>query len=130
MLLCNYRHKKIHAFCVVHHTKTRYRTYRLNPGALASHRRFRLMLLRSRPDMVHGFLLRKTQISTPVCPGSDYMQCPKQNITPAIADFRYREPLLPRLHGNVLTILLYTVMNTALFSIPIFRKYVKKFEFP
>ena len=38
------------------------------------------MLLRSRPDMVHGFLLRKTQISTPVCPGSDYMQCPKQNI--------------------------------------------------
>ena len=147
MLLCNYRHKKIHAFCVVHHTKTRYRTYRLNPGALASHRRFRLMLLRSRPDMVHGFLLRKTQISTPVCPGSDYMQCPKQNITPAIkgshtgtsprpditpaiADFRYREPLLPRLHGNVLTILIYTVMNTALFSIPIFRKYVKKFEFP
>ena len=130
MLLCNYRHKKIHAFCVVHYTKIRYRTYRLNPGALASHRRFRLMLLRSRPDMVHGFLLRKTQISTPVCPGSDYMQCPKQNITPAIADFRYREPLLPRLHGNVLTILIYTVMNTALFSIPIFRKYVKKFEFP
>lgn len=73
------------------------------------------MLLRSRPDMVHGFLLRKTQISTPVCPGSDYMQCPKQNITPAIADFRYRGPLIPRLHG--------------LISILFFERFVNPFGF-
>ena len=74
------------------------------------------MLLRSRPDMVHRFLLRKTQISTPVCPGSDYMQCPKQNITPAIADFRFRGPLLPRLHGGYSIIIFLRFVNQIPFT--------------
>ena len=78
----------------------RYRFSRLGSGDLTAHRSFRLMLLRSRPDMVHRFLLRKTQASTLLKPGSRNAYSPRQNITPAIADFRYREPLLPRLHGQ------------------------------
>lgn len=59
------------------------------------------MLLRSRPDMVHRFLLRKTRTSTPLIPGSPSVGFPRKDITPAIADCRYRAPLTPRLHGNV-----------------------------
>ena len=49
--------------------------------------------------MVHEFLLRKTQMSTPLISGYSINNCPLPNITPAIADFRYKVPLLPRLRG-------------------------------
>ena len=61
------------------------------------------MLLRSRPDMVHRFLLRKTKISTPLIPGSPSVGFPRKDITPAVADCRYRAPLSPRLHGSFIT---------------------------
>ena len=83
--------------------KERYRYSRLNPGTPASHKRFFLMLLRSRPDMVHRFLLRRTKISTPLIPGSPSAGFPRKDITPAIADCRYRAPLTPRLRGNFIT---------------------------
>ncbi len=57
------------------------------------------MLLRSRPDTVHGFLLRKTQTSTSLIRGSFTAVRPRFGITPARADCRYRAPLSPRLHG-------------------------------
>ena len=59
------------------------------------------MLLRSRPDTVHGFLLRKTQTSTSLIRGSSAVLHPRFGITPAVADCRYRAPLTPRLHGNI-----------------------------
>ncbi len=40
------------------------------PGTLTAHRRFCLVLLRSRPDTVRRFLLRKTQTSSPLTKGS------------------------------------------------------------
>ena len=43
----------------------RYPASKLNPGTLTAPERFHLVLLRSRPDTVHGFSSRKTQISTP-----------------------------------------------------------------
>ena len=58
------------------------------------------MLLHSCPDTVHGFLLRKTQASTPVTGGGSAENRPGQNITPAVADCGYRAPLTPRLCGN------------------------------
>ena len=42
----------------------RYYDSRLEPGSLAAHRKHRLMLLGSPPDMVHGFLLRETGSSS------------------------------------------------------------------
>ena len=55
------------------------------------------MLLRSRPDTVHGFLLRKTRTSTSLIRGSSTALHPRFGITPAVADCRYRAPLSPRL---------------------------------
>ena len=60
------------------------------------------MLLHSCPDMVHEFLLRKTQTSTPLIPGSSTENCPRPDITPAIADCRYKAPLMPRLRGSLI----------------------------
>ena len=53
--------------CVVRRTRfnERYPGSKLNPGTLTAPGRFHLVLLRSRPDTVHGFPSRKTQISTP-----------------------------------------------------------------
>ena len=48
----------------------------LGPGALAAHRSFRLVLLHSCPDTVHGFLLRKTRTSTPLTGGSPAVKTP------------------------------------------------------
>ena len=64
------------------------------------------MLLRSRPDTVHRFLLRKTQTSTSLIKGSFTAKQPRFGITPAVADCRYRAPLSPRLRG-ILTILTF-----------------------
>ena len=44
-------------------TATRYPRRQLRPGALAAHEKFRLVLLCSQPDTVHGLSLRKTQSS-------------------------------------------------------------------
>ena len=63
------------------------------------------MLLRSRPDTVHEFPLRKTRTSTPLTKASPTDKNPRQNITPAIADCRFRAPLTPRLRGNFMTFL-------------------------
>ena len=49
-----------------------------------------LVLLRSRPDTVHRFPSRKTQTSTPLTGGSSADCRPPRNITPAIADCRYK----------------------------------------
>ena len=53
--------------CVVRRARSneRYPGSKLNPGTLTAPERFHLVLLRSRPDTVHGFPSRKTQISTP-----------------------------------------------------------------
>ncbi len=63
------------------------------------------MLLHSCPDTVHRFPLRKTQTSTPLTQGSFAANSPRQGITPAGADCRYRAPLSPRLRGNFMTYL-------------------------
>ena len=69
------------------------------PGTLTAHGKFCLVLLCSQPDTVHRHPLRKTQTSSPLIKGSHTGAGPRPDITPAIADFRYRGPLLPRLHG-------------------------------
>ena len=76
------------------------------PGTLTAHEKFCLVLLCSQPDTVHRHPLRETQTSSPLIEGSHKSAGPRPDITPAIADFRYRRPLLSRLHG--------------LFSIPFF----------
>lgn len=86
-------------------TATRYPRRQLRPGALAAHEKFRLVLLCSQPDTVHGFLLRRTQTSTPLIQGSFRSFSPGRDMTPAMADCRYRAPPPPQLHGNLMTIL-------------------------
>ena len=75
---------------------------KLNPGTPTAPERFCLVLLRSRPDTVHGFSSRKTQISTPHTRGGFTRPMPRHNITPAIADCRFKVPLPPRLHKSIL----------------------------
>ena len=81
----------------------RYPDSLLRSGALTAHRMIRLVLLRSRPDTVHGVPLRETRTSTPLFRGGPTKKRPRQDITPAVADCRYRAPLSPRLRGNFLT---------------------------
>ena len=70
----------------------------LGAGALAAHRRDRLMLLGSPPDMVHGCRLRKTHSSSQQrALRTASLRSSRRGSTPAIADFRCRAPLLPRL---------------------------------
>ena len=59
------------------------------------------MLLHSCPDTVQRFPLRKTRTSSPLTRGSFTAKHPRPNITPAIADCRYRAPLTPRLCGLI-----------------------------
>ena len=84
----------------------------LGAGTLAAHRRDRLMLLGSPSDMVHGCRLRKTHSSpqqrtlrTASLPSS------RRGSTPAIADFRCRAPLLPRLVWPYFTAYLYSITD-------------------
>ena len=63
------------------------------------------MLLRSRPDTVHRVPSRETQTSTSLSGGSPADCRPLRNITPAIADCRFKVPLPPAariiiLHDN------------------------------
>ena len=96
-----------------HHKRYSYSL--LGPGTLTAHRRFHLVLLHSCPDTVHGVLLRKTQTSTSLSGGSPADCRPLRNITPAIADCRFKVPLPPRLHG-----LLFYMINKCLSSMLLF----------
>jgi hypothetical protein len=71
------------------------------------------VLLRSRPDTIHRFLLCKTQMSTPLIKGSSTAKNPRIGMTPAVADCRYRAPLSPRLRGSVMTYLGETAMTAS-----------------
>lgn len=77
----------------------RYFASQLGPGTPATHERSCLVLLRSRPDTVHRFPLRRTQTSAPLNKGSSTSMSPRIGITPAVADCRFRAPLSPRLRG-------------------------------
>ena len=66
--------------------------------------------------MVHEFLLRKTQMSSPLIPGCSINYCPLPNITPAIADCRYKVPLTPRLHGSFIIYVLYYLCQSFSYS--------------
>ena len=70
----------------------------LKAGALTAHEVYRLMLLGSPPDMVHSSSLRKTHSSTQQNTTQFRETRPSsEESTPAVADFRYRVPLIPRL---------------------------------
>jgi len=70
----------------------------LRTGCLAAHRRHCLMLLGSPPDMVHSCRSRKTHSSSQPKTTLTTQVLPSfQESTPAVADCRYRAPLLPRL---------------------------------
>ena len=88
----------------------RYLCRLLGPGTPAAHKRSCLVLLRSRPDTVHRCLLRRTRASTPLTEGSPTAHGPRQAITPAVADCRYRAPLAPRLCGYC-----YSLIHTPCF---------------
>ena len=93
----------------------RYFGSQLKPGTLTAPERFCLVLLRSRPDTVHRVPSRETQTSTSLSGGSPADCRPLRNITPAIADCRFKVPLPPRLHG-----LLFYMINECLSSMLLF----------
>ena len=80
----------------------RYVFKRLNSGTLTAHTSIRLVLLHSWPDTVHSVMLRKTQVSTSPQNGCYKTINPQPDITPAKADFRYKDPLLPRLRSIII----------------------------
>ena len=90
---------KVH--CASNWTNRRYPDSWLSPGTLTAPGRFCLVLLRSRPDTVHRFPSRKTRTSTSLIGGSSASFRPLHNITPAIADCRFKVPLPPRLHESI-----------------------------
>ena len=70
----------------------------LRTGCLAAHRRHCLMLLGSPPDMIHSCRSRKTHSSSQPKTTLTTQVLPSfRESTPAVADCRYRAPLLPRL---------------------------------
>ena len=88
----------------------------LRAGALTAHEVYRLMLLGSPPDMVHSSSLRKTHSSTQQNTTQFRGTRPSsEESTPAVADFRYRGPLIPRLVWPYFTAC--TVSDTA-YAIP------------
>ena len=110
----------------------RYLDSLLRPGTLTAPGRFYLMLLRSRPDMVHRFPSRKTRTSTPLIKGSSANIRPPCNFTPTIADCGYKVPLTPRLHGPLFYIIISVLSMPALFvfllffAFFLFSKFFKK----
>ena len=70
----------------------------------------------SASDMVHEFLLRKTQMSSPLISGGSIKSRPLPNITPAIADCRYKVPLTPRLHGSFIINVIYQLCQVKLIT--------------
>jgi len=93
------------------------------PGTLTAHGKSYLVLLCSQPDTVRKHPLRKTQTSTPLIKGSHTGTSPLPDITPAIADFRYRGPLIPRLHGFI-SILAFLRFVKLLLTVPVFSFFV------
>ncbi len=77
-------------------------TNRLNLGTLVTPKEICLVLLCSQPDTVHKPLPYKTGISTPQSKVNFHNKYPKQDITPTVADCRYRAPLSPRLCGHLI----------------------------
>ena len=69
----------------------RYPCSQLGPGTLASHERSCLVLLRSRPDTVHRFPLRKTQTSTPLTRGSPTIRRPQSNQHPCYSGLQVQD---------------------------------------
>ena len=97
-------------------TPTRYTYLLLRAGALTAHRVYRLMLLGSPPDMVHSSQLRETHSSSQQNTGQTVKDRPsEEGSTPAVADFRCRAPLSPRLvwpcctAQSCFTIILYQI---------------------
>ena len=101
--------------CASNLAHKRYPGSYLSPGTLTAPERFCLVLLRSRPDTVHRVPSRETQTSTSLSGGSPADCRPLRNITPAIADCRFKVPLPPRLHG-----LLFYMINECLSSMLLF----------
>ncbi len=94
----------------------------LKSGNPAAHTLHRLLLLRSRPDKVHGNMLHETGLSSPLTNTGYTFNTLTRIITPAIADCRFRAPLTPRLVRlwyikeqaplyQVLNIILYIFLN-------------------
>ena len=79
----------------------------LNLGTLATPKEICLVLLCSQPDTVHKPLPYKTKVSTLQNRVNIHNKYPKQDITPTVADCRYRAPLSPRLCITSILALLY-----------------------
>ena len=62
-----------------------------------AHATVRLMLLRSRPDMVHSATLHGTLLSTLLICSKPPKARPQTAFSPAVADCRFRAPLAPHL---------------------------------
>ena len=76
----------------------------LRTGCLAAHRRHCLMLLGSPPDMVHSCRSRKTHSSSQPKTTLTTQVLPSfRESTPAVADCRYKAPLVPRLVWSYFT---------------------------
>ena len=74
-----------------------------------------LVLLRSRPDTVHGFPSRKTRISTSLTKGSPASFRPSAQYHPCYSGLQV-QPLPPRLHGSLFYLVLGKMsMNLAIF---------------
>ena len=99
-------------------TNERYLRGKLKPGNLAAHRGGRLVLLPSGPDTVHRSLLRETRPSTLPRRGQPHRFGPGMDITPAVADCRYRAPLPPQLHEVVLVYPFFLRLSTFFFVLP------------
>ena len=94
----------------------------LKAGALTAHRENRLMLLGSPSDMVHGAQLRKTHFSTQQARARPHCFGPQKRNRPLrIADFRCRDPLLPRLVWPYITAYLNSIPNFFCFCKSILR---------
>lgn len=82
--------------------------WQLKLGSPAAHRKFRLMLLPSGPDMVHGNLLHRTQLSTfPNWLANLHNLASIRELNPAIAVCRKRAPLVPRLARQTFIVINY-----------------------
>jgi len=86
----------VHLPSIAEHT--RYSCRQLNLGNPTAHERFHLMLLPSGPDMVHGFPLRRTQMSTPRAEGRLYIRTTSGRNSVLLERIAsYKVPLFPHL---------------------------------
>ena len=73
-----------------------------------AHATLRLVLLRSRPDTVHGDALHKTLLSTFLAARGPSIKYVEKGVRLCIADFRCRVPLTPHLRA---AFILYTIFH-------------------